>query len=171
MTFTWMARSMAALLFVFFAIPAQAQFDQAPQPQQAPDVSDEDLQTFVDASILAQQIQTEAQMEMIAIVEEEGLDVQTYNEILQGMQRGEDPEELEISSDNVEKFEKASELIGEIEQQMEVELIAAIEDEGLSLDRYQEIFAAVQTNPELQQKMQQMIQEAQMQQGGQPGGF
>ncbi len=46
---------------------------------------------------------------------------------------------------------------------MEVKLIAAIEDEGLELERFQEIFMAVQSDAGLQQKMQQMIMEAQMQ--------
>lgn len=174
MSYQWIAGSMAALLLIFAAGTVQAQFDQAPeQPEAATDVADDELQVFVDASMKAQQIQTESQMEMIAIVEEEGLEVETYNEILQGMQMGQEPEDLEVSSSEVAKFENASEQIGEIEQQMEQELITAIEDEGMDLDRYQEIFTAIQADPELQQKMQQMIQEAQMQQGGQqqPGGF
>ncbi len=173
MNYPWIARCTAALLFVFMAVSAQAQFEQPQQPaQDIPEVSDQELQVFVDASIKAQQIQTEAQMEMIGIVEDEGLDVETYNEIMQGMQMGQSPEDLEVSSDQIERFEKASEMIGEIEQEMEGELISAIEDEGMNLDRYEQIFTAIQTDPELQQKMQQMIQNAQMQQGQQQqGGF
>jgi len=167
MNYKWIASCMAAMLLVFVTVSAQAQFQQPPQePQETPDVSDEELQVFVDASIKAQQIQTESQMEMIAVVEEEGLEVETYNEILQAMQMGQSPDELEIPATEVEKFETASEIIGNIEQEMEVELVAAIEDEGMNLERYQQIFTAIQTSPELQQKMQQMIQESQMQQGG-----
>ncbi len=169
MNYQWIAKCTMAMLFVFVTVSAQAQFQQPPQqPEETTVVSDEELQVFVDASMKAQEIQTEAQMEMIGIVEEEGLDVETYNEILQGMQMGQSPDELDVESDTVEKFEKASELIGEIEQEMEGKLISAIEDEGLNLERYQQIFTAIQTSPELQQKMQQMIQETQMQQGGQP---
>lgn len=171
MSYKWMGKLSVVALLIFGATSVQAQFDQPQPEQQVPDVSDEELQTFVDASIQAQQIQTEAQMEMIAIVEEEGLEVDTYNEILQGMQRGESPEELEVSASAIEKFEVVSEIIGEIEQEMEGELISAIENEGMDLQRYQEIFGAIQTNPDLQQKMQQMIQQSQMEQGGQPGGF
>lgn len=173
MSYKWIAGSMAALLLVFAAGTVQAQFEQAPQqPDVSTDVADEELQVFVDASMKAQQIQTESQMEMIGIVEDEGLEVETYNEILQGMQMGQSPDELDVASSDVEKFENASEQIGEIEQEMEQKLITAIEDEGMGLERYQEIFTAIQADPELQQKMQQMIQEAQMQQGGQqPGGF
>ncbi len=153
---------MAAMVLLFGAASVYGQFEQPAQPEM-PEVTDEELKTFVDASIKAQQIQTEAQMEMIAIVEEEGLEVETYNQILQGLQMGQSAEELEVSESDVEKFESASALIGEIEQDMEEKLIAAIEDEGLELQRFQEIFMAIQSDAGLQQKMQQMIQESQMQ--------
>ena len=158
-----MKTCMAAVLFLFGAVSAQAQFPQQAPAQDIQEVTDEELKTFVEASMKAQQIQTEAQMEMIAIVEDEGLDVETYNKTLQGMQMGQSAEEMEVTSTDVEKFETASAQIGEIEQQMEDQLIAAIEDEGLELQRFQEIFMAIQSDSGLQQKMQQYIQEAQMQ--------
>jgi len=158
-----MTTCMAAIIFLFGAASVQAQFEQPAPPQDMPEVTDEELKTFVDASMKAQQIQTEAQVEMIAIVEDEGLEVETYNKILQGLQMGQSADEMEVSESDVEKFETASAQIGEIEQDMEVKLIAAIEDEGLELERFQEIFMAVQSDAGLQQKMQQMIMEAQMQ--------
>lgn len=158
-----MVFSVITLILFFTAATAQAQFP-PPEPQQEiSEVTDAELQLFVDASVKAQQIQTESQMEMIAIVQEEGLEVDTYNQILQGLQNGQSPDEMEVSSTDVEKFHTASELIGEVEQDMETKLIAAIEDEGLELDRFQQIFMAIQSDPGLQQKMQQMIQQSQMQ--------
>lgn len=164
MKFQLMTTCIAALFILFAGTSVHAQFEQPAAPQDVPEVTDQELQTFVDASIKAQQIQAEAQMEMIAIVEEEGLEVDTYNKILQGMQTGQSADEMEVSSSDVEKFEVASAQIGEIEQEMEGELIAAIESEGLELNRFQEIFMAVQTDTDLQMKMQELIQQAQMQQ-------
>ncbi len=155
---------MAMMVFLFGTASVQAQFEQPAQPQDIPEVTDEELKTFVDASIRAQQIQNQAQMEMISIVEDEGLDVETYNNILQGLQMGQSAEEMEVSESDLENYEKASALIGDIEMEMEEQLIAAIEDEGLELQRFQEIFMAVQSDAGLQQKMQQYIQEVQMQQ-------
>ncbi|MFO8030573.1 MAG: DUF4168 domain-containing protein [Cyclonatronaceae bacterium] len=151
-------------MVIFGAASAHAQFEQPAPPEDMPEVTDQELQIFVDASIKAQQIQNEAQIEMVAIVEEEELDVETYNKILQGMQMEQSAEEMEVSESDVEKFESASGKIGEIEMEMEDKLVSAIEEEGLELDRFQEIFMTVQTDPELQQKMQQMLQESQMQQ-------
>ena len=158
-----MTTCMTVVIFLFGVASVQAQFEQPAPPQDMPEVTDEELKTFVDASMKAQQIQTEAQMEMVAIVEDEGLNVETYNRILQGLQMGQSAVEMEVSDSDVEKFEVASAQIGEIEEDMEVKLIAAIEDEGLELERFQQIFMAVQSDAGLQQKMQQMIMEAQMQ--------
>ncbi len=163
MKFQLMTTCIAALFILFAGTSVHAQFEPPAQAQDVSEVTDEELQTFVDASIKAQQIQAEAQMEMIAIVEEEGLEVDTYNRILQGMQTGQSAEQMDVSSSDVEKFEVASSQISEIEEEMEGELIAAIEDEGLELNRFQEIFMAVQTDAGLQQKMQELIQQAQMQ--------
>ncbi len=102
-----MTTCMAAIIFLFGAASVQAQFEQPAPPQDMPEVTDEELKTFVDASMKAQQIQTEAQVEMIAIVEDEGLEVETYNKILQGLQMGQSADEMEVSESDVEKFETA----------------------------------------------------------------
>ncbi len=165
---------MITIAFAFFAVPAEAQFEQ-PQPDAQPqiDVSDDELQSFVDASMSAQAVQAESQQEMVAVVDEEGIDVQTYNDIMQAQQMGQSTEELDVSADDMEKFESAFEQIQEIEQEMEAELTGAIEGEGMDMDRFQEINMAVQQDPELQQRVQQMIQQEQMDQGQpqQPQGY
>ncbi|MFO8024066.1 DUF4168 domain-containing protein [Thiohalophilus sp.] len=51
--------------------------------------------------------------------------------------------------ENVEDTEKAQEL----QQQAQQDMVSAVEDAGLSVQEYNEIFAAVQQNPELQEKV------------------
>ncbi len=160
-------------IFALFAVPAEAQFQQPPQDA-APqiEVSDEELQVFVDASMNAQSVQAESQQEMVAIVDEEGIDVQTYNEIMQARQMGQSEEELDVSREDLENFESAYEKIEEVEQKMEQDLTEAIEEEGMEMERFQEINMAIQQDPELQQRVQQMIQQEQMQQQPQqPQGY
>lgn len=167
-----MFTGMLVAAFALFAIPAEAQFQQPPQDAPQVDVSDEELETFVDASMNAQSVQAESQQEMVAVVDEEGIGVETYNEIMQAQQMGQSVEELDIPAEDIEKFESASEQIQEIEQDMEEKLAFAIEEEGMDMSRFQEINMAVQQDPELQQRVQQLIQETQMQQQPQqPEGY
>ncbi|MDG5766792.1 DUF4168 domain-containing protein [Balneolales bacterium ANBcel1] len=169
MKFQSLIIALTAIAFACFAVPAQAQFEQ-PQPE-APqiEVSDDELEAFVDASMNAQTVQAQSQQEMVEVVNEEGIDVQTYNNIMRAEQMGESPEELDVSAEDMAKFESAFEQIQVIEEEMNVQLEAAVEQEGIDMDRFQEINMAVQQDPELQQRVQQMIQEEQMQEG-EPGG-
>ena len=166
------ATGIMAVVFALFAIPAHAQFE---MPQEAPpqiEVSDEELELFIDASMNAQTVQMQSQQEMIAIVDEEGIEVNTYNEIMQAQQMGQSPEDIGVSESDLEKFERAREKIQEVEVRMERDLAQAVEDEGMEMERFQEINMAIQQDPELQQRAQQLIQEIQMQQQPQqPEGY
>ena len=163
------ATGIVAFAFALFSLPAQAQFEM-PQQQAPPqiEVSDDELELFIDASMNAQTVQAQSQQEMIAVVDEEGIEVSTYNEIMQAQQMGQPVDDLDVSGEDLERFESAHEQIQEIEVQMERQLAEAIEDKGMDMERFQEINMALQQDPELQQRAQQKIQEAQMQQQPQP---
>ncbi|TVQ72804.1 MAG: DUF4168 domain-containing protein, partial [Balneolaceae bacterium] len=101
-----------------------------------------------------------------------GIEVSTYNEIMQAQQMGQPIEDLGVTESDIEKFESAQEQIQEVEARMERDLAQAVEEEGMEMERFQEINMAIQQDPELQQRAQQMIQEIQMQQQPQqPEGY
>ncbi len=57
--------------------------------------------------------------------------------------------QLEVSQEDLQKFASALEQLQSIEQETQVELVEAIENQGLSVERFQEI-AIAQQNPEIQ---------------------
>jgi len=142
--------------------PMQEQFQQQ-QPSAETDVSDDELKVFLDASSTVQQIQMESQQEMVAIVEEEGLAVATFNQIAQARQTGQPDDDINVSSEDLEKFDKASETINVLEQDMESKLMSAIEDEGMEPDRFMAINMALQQDPSLQQRIQEMMGQPEIQ--------
>lgn len=146
------------------------QMGQMQQPA-APDidVSDDEAEAFVDAAMDAQEVQMKAQKKMVGIIEEEGLDVQTYQKIAQSTQMGQSsPESDTISSEQMEKFKSASESLQEVQGEIQQEVVAAVEDAGMEMQRFQQISQAAQQDPELrktiQTKMQEKTQGSQMQQ-------
>ncbi len=152
--------------------PEQPMGEEMPE-QQAPmgegadaDVSDEELQAFFDAAMIAQEIQAGYQQQMEGILEDEDIELETYSQIYQSLQMGQDPDEAGISSEDMDKFEVADEKIDELSQELEEEINEAIAAEGLEMDidRFQEIDMAIQQNPELQQRLQEMM----MQEEGMP---
>lgn len=156
----------------------QQQPDQMGQMQQpaAPDidVSDDEAETFVDAAMDAQEVQMKAQKKMVGIIEEEGLDVETYQKIAQSTQMGQSPQgqgqnqDTDISDEQMEKFESASESLQEVQGEIQQEVVSAVEDAGMEMQRFQQISQAAQQDPELRKTIQSKMQERQGSQMQQP---
>lgn len=128
------------------------------EPTAQIEVSDDELENFLEVSSELQEVQMGSQQEMITVVEDEGLTVDVYNVIAEAEQTGQSTDDLEVSSEDLENYERASEQIAEMEQELEPELEAIIEENGMEMDRFQEINMALQQDPALQQRIQQMMQ-------------
>lgn len=150
----------------------QQQPGQMGQMQQAApdiDVSDDEAEQFVDAAMDAQEVQMEAQKKMIGVIEEEGLDVETYQKIAQSTQMGQSPqgqgqgqgqdEQTDISDEDMKKFESASESLQEMQGEIQQEVVAAVENAGMEMQRFQQISQAAQQDPELRKTIQSKMQE------------
>ncbi len=139
------------------------------QQQEAPDVdvSDEEAATFAEAAMSAQEIQMEAQKKMIGIIEDEELEVETYQKIAQSQQMGGQQgggETGDFSDEDMEKYEAATASMEEMQGEIQDDVSAAIEDAGMEMERFQDISRAAQQDSALQTKIQEQIQE---QMGGQ----
>lgn len=139
------------------------------QPTAQIDVSDDELEQFVEISTELQGIQMESQQDMVAIVENEDLSLDVYNQIAESRHMGQSDEDLDVSAEEMEKYERASEGIAQVEIEVEAEMEEKIEEHGMSMDRFREINIAMQQDPEMQQRVQQMMQ--QQQQGMQQQGM
>lgn len=134
---------------------------QMQQPQMDVEVSGEELELFLDASERARSLQMDAEQEMLAVLEEEGLEVETYSTIAQSLQMGQSADSIDVSTEDMAKYESASVQIGEIGSAMDEDVTAAIEDEGMEMERFQEINMAIQMDPQLQQRAQELFQQRQ----------
>lgn len=148
--------------------PFQDQMEQQQQPAGDVDVSDEELETFADAVVNIQEVQMESQQEMQQVLREEGIDVETYNKIVQGLQMGQSADEIDVTDEEMDQYESASETIEERQAEVEEKVNNAVEEAGMTMDRFQEINQAVEQDPQLQQRIQSELQDRQMQQQGDP---
>ncbi len=168
-----MTRIIAAavmLISLMFGMTLQASAQGMPpaMQQEMPDVevSDEELTSFVEVTIDAQEIQMEAQEDMIEMVEDAGLNVDRFNEILTGMQQGQSQADMGIEDEEMERFDNVINDLEAVQEKVEADIMEIIESKGMEVERFQEINMALQMSPELQQKYQEIVQELQ---GGQPG--
>lgn len=146
---------------------------QGQMQQQAPaldiDVTSNEIDQFVEAAIKAQDAQMEAQQEMIDVVDEEGISVETYNQIAQAVQMGQPVEDIDVTAEQLEQYDRASELIEEIEETLRSNIEEVVENTGMDFERFQEINMAAQQDPALRQQIEEKMQETQMQTP--PGDF
>lgn len=152
------ANKVAGLVMIFMMLGSSAIFAQElPQQQQEQtEVTDADLQKFVAALQGIQMVAQQAQQEMMQVVQKEGMELPRFNEIHQATI---DPEvEVEATSEEKAAHKK---IIGKLEsmqagvqQQME----KLITNNGLSIEKYEQIAMRLQSDTVLQQRIQQMIQ-------------
>ena len=143
---------------MLISLPAGAQQlpgGQAPQPAE---YSDDELVTFIAAAQKIMPLQQESQMKMIEKIEEEDLTVDKFNNILESLSTGEnaDASEAELKS-----FNNAMEEIQEVQMEYEVTITDAITEEGMTPAKYQEIMAVYQQDPELQMRVNILMEEMQ----------
>ncbi|MFD2246563.1 DUF4168 domain-containing protein [Pontibacter ruber] len=131
---------------------------QPPQQQQqaTTDISDADIKQFVDASTRLLAVQKEGEKVMLTILQEEKLEVEKFNQLAQAHQQqklneaGATPEELAA-------FNKAAERIIALQPEMEKNMEQAIQKDGMTVDKYEQIMLAYQQNPTLQARVKKMM--------------
>jgi hypothetical protein len=148
------------LVFTMAASVAFAQVpQQMPQQQQEIDVSDGEINQFASVFVELQSMNQGVQQEMMSAVEEEGIEVQRFNQIMQAQQ---DPnQEVDANEEELQNFAKASQAVEQIQAKVQKEMEKVITENDLTVQRYQQIMMAVRTDTELQQRLQQKIQEGQ----------
>ena len=125
--------------------------------QEQVEVTDAELNKIASAFQGIQKVNMEAQQEVMKKVEESGFDANRFNELYQASAS---PEKTANASD--EEKERFGKVMNEI-QQMQAGFTEKIEEiisnEGMSIERYQTIAMALQSDTELQGRLRTMLAE------------
>lgn len=132
----------------------------APQQQQQaqPDISDAQLENFVAASQEMNEVQQGAQQEMMKTIQDEGLDVNKFNEMAAQKQNPNQEPTMEISDADQAAFDAAMKKVQAKQMEMQKEMETIVVDNGMDMAEYQQIQRAYQQDPQLQQKVSKMMQ-------------
>lgn len=154
------SKKVAAFLVFFTVMGSFAAFAQSPQlpqqQQQQVEVSDAELQKFADAFQQIRMINQEAQQEMLTVVEEEGMDVQRFNEIHQAAM---DPAvEVEATQEELATHKEITSELEKMQGGFQSRMEQAITEQDLSLERYGQIAQSLQSSPELQERLRAIFQ-------------
>lgn len=138
-------------------MPAMSQTQAMPQQQQQMDidVSDEELTKFAKAYKQVQVLGQQSQQEMATTVQDEGLEIERFNEIHQASM---DPEaESDATSEEMEMHGKVVEKLETMQGEFQEKLQKAVENQDMKMQRFEQISMALQGDTELQQRLQKMM--------------
>ena len=154
-------KKVAGFLFFVMSLGSFATFAQTPQlpqqqQQQKVEVSDSELTKFANAFQGIRMISQEAQQGMTAVVEEEGMNVQRFNEIHQASMN---PEvEVEATEEELSNHKKIISELEKMQVSLQQKMEKVIQDQDLTLERYEQIAMGLQNDTELQERLKAEFQ-------------
>ncbi|MFZ6052266.1 DUF4168 domain-containing protein [Halocola ammonii] len=149
--------SVGAMLFATQTYSQQGMpLRQQGQPTQSADYSEEEIEKFIEGNQVVQTIQKEKRPEMMQVIEkQEGMDMQTFNQIAQAQQQGGG----DFSEEKMAAFQEVSMKLQKKQQEMQQEMAERLPEEaGISMKKFQEMMMAYRQNPEFQKEVQAKMQ-------------
>ncbi|EIM73898.1 hypothetical protein A3SI_17057 [Nitritalea halalkaliphila LW7] len=130
-----------------------------PPNQAAPaDISDEDIEAFVDLNKKIMPKQEAMQQKMVAKIEEEGMDIMRFQQIAQAQEQGK-LSEVAKDEEEMATFNKVGQMVMKMQEELQGEVMKMIEDSELGQQKFQMIFMAYQQDPEVRDKVEKMMAE------------
>ncbi|MFW5695062.1 MAG: DUF4168 domain-containing protein [Alkalispirochaeta sp.] len=114
-----------------------------------------EFENFVEAMGEVQSIQEEMSVEVDEIISDASMDEDRFMEIHQEMQFG--SESTELSGAEEEEYETLASEINSTQESYQEAMIEVIEDQDLTVDRFNAIVYSVQQDPELREKLNESL--------------
>ncbi|MBO6794123.1 MAG: DUF4168 domain-containing protein [Balneolaceae bacterium] len=147
------------LLLAFLMIGSatlNAQQMQMPQPAPAKNVTDNELEQFVEVAKEFQEISVATDRMLFAKLEEVGMSGQRFQEIMMARQNPNAPE-VELTPLEESTIENMQSFLQQLSMSMQQQQIKAVENSELSEQRFQGIAMALQTDQQLAERFQVLI--------------
>lgn len=146
---------------VVLVVAATAGFAQnfsSPDLSEPIEVSDGELRQFVSALQDVEAVQQVVQSEMIATLDDIGISVERFNELYQAQHDPSFELPAPAAQEEQDLFATAERELQGIQQEGQAEMLAAVEEGGLDIERFNQIYVALSQDPDLQQRIQQLLQ-------------
>ncbi|MEQ8474427.1 MAG: DUF4168 domain-containing protein [Marinoscillum sp.] len=145
-----------AFSLVFVLCGTQVMSQETQQADQ--DFSDDEYDQFVKINVEIIPVQQEAQGEMMEAITGEGMEVDRFQELAQAQQQGKLADTAE-GTDELAKFNKAGQKVMQTQKDVQLEIQKAINENGMSVQQFQQFSMAYQQDPEVKARVDKLIAE------------
>lgn len=143
--------------------PAQSPAPASPattptEPAITPAVSADELKKFASATKQLLSIVNETETQMVQAVEKQGLTEARFNAIYQSKRNPNAKPTSQITPKEEESYKQAVTQLTKLQADAQAKMDKVVAAQGLQMERFNQIFAAVQKDPQLRQEVRKMIQ-------------
>jgi len=155
---------LAVTLFTTAGAFAQVQQNQQQMPQMpdlptSADVTDEEIDNVVQTIMDLTPIQQEAERKMEEAVEEGGINVERFRQIIATMQNPQMAGGSDITDEEMQTLQSLQPALMQIQTEAQQEIVAKIEENGFTTQRYQNIMMGAQQDSELRNRIETLLEE------------
>lgn len=158
--------ALVVILFGAGSLLAQVQQQAPPQQQQQmpdlpsnDDVSDEEIEMVASAINELGPIQVEAQEKMQEAVEGEDITFERFQQMMMAMQNPQMADEVNVTDEEMATLQTLQPTLMEIQSEADKKMVAKIEENGLTTERYQNIVMAAQQDEELRARVEALLED------------
>lgn len=145
-----------SFLFINVAVSQTVPVKEGSQGQsQDIEVSDNELETFIEISTELQQMQMQARQKMGKIIKDNGMEMKRYQEIARAKQQG---QEIETTKKEDEAYAAIQEAMKKESQGMQKDMQKILQKYKMKRQRFMQISKALRTDKELQNRFQKVQQ-------------
>ncbi len=147
---------LGALVSTATVFAQQQQMPPQPEPLSPEEVTDEHLEMVANVSQAAQGIQQEADQKMRGIVEDEGMEYTRFQQIMMAQQNPQMAGQLNMTEEEKKTLQKLQPQLQKVNNQARQQYMSAIQEEGLTPQKFQRIALSIQTHDEVAQRFQEI---------------
>ena len=126
------------------------------QQQEVPEVSEEELQDFVDAYEVVQEMQQDLNQDINELIKDSSLTQQEFQQMYQAQTTNNEAARSDVSDAKKQTFKKLKSEINGKQQELQKDMVSEIEEYDLSVQRFNSIIAAIQQDSDLYKKFQEL---------------
>lgn len=137
-------------LFVLFFLVSTAAFSQN-------EVSDTELQNFANAFTSIQEVNQRAQSEMMQVIQSADMDLNRFNQIYEASLNPSQTGTVDMTEEETKKFQTVMSKMETMQPVFQKEMEDAVVKQGMTIERFEQVAATIETDSSLQQRFQAMM--------------
>lgn len=135
---------------------AQQQMPPQPEPLSPEEVTDEQLEMIVNVSEAVQGLQKEADMKMREVIAGQEMEYSRFQQIMMAQQNPQMAGQVNVTEEEKKTLQEVQPKLQEISMKVQQGYMTAIQDEGLSPQKFQQIAQAIQSHPEVAKRFEEI---------------